>query len=98
MNIPRFAVNGISSLELMRDKGRQCIVSGHEILGENFSDGQRSFYDWQICNMKFGCCAKKLRDEAGTIVSGYILQNPHESNTTTVCKKIQQRCSDMTFL
>jgi hypothetical protein len=44
-------------------------------LVENFADGERSFYDWQICNMKFGCCAKKVRDEADTVVSGYILQN-----------------------
>jgi len=67
-------------------------------LVENFADGQRSFYDWQISNMKFGFCAKKLRDEADTIVLGYILQNPHESNTTAVCNKIEQRCTDMTFL
>jgi len=58
----------------------------------------REVFDWQISNMKFGCCAKKLRDEADTVVSGYILQNPHESNTIAVCSKIQQRCTDMTFL
>jgi hypothetical protein len=33
-------------------------------LVDNFADGQRSFYDWQIGVMKFGSCAKKLRDEA----------------------------------
>jgi hypothetical protein len=53
-------IDGSTSLEYFG----YHLVSGHEILVENFADGQESFYNWQISIMKFGSCAKKLRDAA----------------------------------